>query len=112
MQEHVKALINGEHGEVEAIVELHEFLGARGEGRVNLRHIAVVQLPLFRLRHELQHALHAPVPVLRVGCNLEPVDRLQQLRLLVQQLRQRLQTLNLGQPAALDALGFVLPPVL
>lgn len=59
------------------------------------------------MRHLGQHALHVGLPVLVVRVDAQPVDGLQQLGLLVQQLLQRGVLLVRRQTAALDAVGLL-----
>ena len=76
VQQHVQPLVHVEHGQVEPVVELHELLGARGEGRVHVHLAAVLELHALGLAHGLERALDAHLLVLVVRVDLEAVDGL------------------------------------
>mmetsp|Transcript_27723 Transcript_27723/g.75006 ORF Transcript_27723/g.75006 Transcript_27723/m.75006 type:complete len:349 (-) Transcript_27723:990-2036(-) len=110
MQQHIQALIHCQHGQVQAIVQLHQLLGTCGEGGVHLHLGAVAELIGLGLGHLTQSSLNAHILVFVVGVNFETVNGLQKLGFLVQQLLQHELLLLFGQTGVHDLVRFLQPP--
>mmetsp|Transcript_4923 Transcript_4923/g.14946 ORF Transcript_4923/g.14946 Transcript_4923/m.14946 type:complete len:244 (+) Transcript_4923:128-859(+) len=82
VQQHIQPLVYAKMRKTQAVVQLHQLLCTRGEGRVDLRDIAITQLPLLGCGHLLQHGTNATVTRLAVCLKFQSVDGLQQLLLL------------------------------